>query len=167
MCIKKSISFICIISAIFCQNSCFSDYKNEENNSEIGKTYNVIDLQKAICNPVKQMLLSDVAEDIEIIPLETAEKSICKRIRHLVSFNDGILLCTGSVVKFFNRQGKYIKDIGAEGQGPADYLFPSCVGYDEKKKEVFIPSPMTNEIKVYGIDGKFKRRIKFKFKYCN
>ena len=47
-----------------------------------------IDLFEAIDNPVKQMLLSDVAEDIEIVPLETTNESVLDLNRKMISFNE-------------------------------------------------------------------------------
>lgn len=125
----------------------------------------VIDLQTAISSPVKEMLLSDVAEDIEIIPLETKEETMFHRDLHIISFRHGILLCPGGGEKtrpimLFDRQGKFVRYIGSIGQGPEDMLLHASIGYDEDKQEIIVPDMV--DLKVYGINGKFKRKL---FKY--
>ena len=124
----------------------------------------VIDLETAISTPVSQMLLSDIAEDIEIVPLETKEETVFHCNLHIISCKDGILLCPGcdsdSRLMLFDRQGKFVRYIGSIGQGPEEYRLHPSIGYDEEKQEVWVPDE--TYMKVYGIDGKFKRRS---FKY--
>lgn len=126
----------------------------------------IIDLQAAISSPVSQMLLSDVADDIEIIPLETKEETIFSRSLHIISCKDGILLCPGGgdttrPIMLFDRQGKFVRYIGSLGQGPEEMLIHPSIGYDEEKQEIIVPD--WSDLKVYGIDGKFKRKL-FQYK---
>ena len=147
-----------IITALCLHTACTS--RDTEHSTHI------IDLQAAISSPISQMLLSDVADDIEIIPLETKEETMFSRNLHMISCKDGILLCPGGgdttrPIMLFNRQGKFIRYIGLLGQGPEEMLIHPSIGYDEKKQEVIVPDLV--DLKVYGIDGKFKRRL-FKYK---
>ena len=104
--------------------------------------------------------------DIEIIPLETREETMFSRNLHIISCKEGILLCPGGgdtfrPIMLFDRQGKYMRYIGSLGQGPEEMLIHPSIGYDEEKQEVIVPDWV--DLKVYGIDGKFKRRL-FKYK---
>lgn len=124
-----------------------------------------IDLVSGIKNQVEDLLLSKIVRDIEIIPLETSEKSLFnyEDITNIISMPSGVLIGAGKRILHFDRQGKYIGDIGKFGNGPQDFYYTRGLGYDEITKEVHVPYNFstTNEIKTYHLeDGKFLRKTK-------
>lgn len=130
--------------------------------SKMGDTKpSTIDLFEAIDNPVKQMLLSDVAEDIEIIPLETTSESALDLIRNLISFNKGFIVYTRkNRCVFFDKSGKIQRIYHVVGQGPEEVIYPQGAGYDERTKSLEIYGFATNTISSYGLDGTFRNKIR-------
>lgn len=106
-----------------------------------------------------EMLLSDAANDVEIIPLETTDKSIfdLKRIRNIVIGEEDIFINVTRRILRFNRNGKYIQDIGNFGQGPKDFLYCSGLGLDETANILYVASNMSieNKIKSYLYNGEY------------
>ena len=138
---------LCLLSA------CGSKQKEVD---EAGKPL-VIDLHEAINNPVKQMLLSDAAEDIEIIPLETTSESALDLIRNLTSFDEGFIVYTQQDrCVFFDKNGKTQRIYHMQGQGPEEVIYPMGASYDERTKSIEIWGFATNTISSYGLDGTFK-----------
>lgn len=139
--------------------SCFHDGKTHTTQNT-----NIIDVSAAISNDINQMLLSDVAEDLEIIPLYTSEKSVFdySKIKHIVSYKNGFLISVGNQIKNFSRKGDYIRDVGFFGQAPTAFLYPESVGYNDQGNEIYVTSgfSMTNDLRVYDVDGKYKRSLK-------
>lgn len=124
-----------------------------------------INLAKGIKEPVENLLLSDLATDIEIIPLETSNNSIFnyENIKNIISTEHSLLIGTGNRILHFDRQGKYIGDIGNFGEGPQDFYYTRGLGYNEITQEVYVPSNFgtTNELKIYHLkDGRFLGKIK-------
>ena len=120
-----------------------------------------IDLFEAIDNPVKQMLLSDVAEDIEIVPLETTSENVLDLVRNLISFDEGFIVYTlRDRCVFFDKNGKTQRIYHVQGQGPEEVIYPQGVGYDELTKSLEIYGFATNTISSYGLDGTFRNKIR-------
>ena len=142
---------LCLLSA------CGSKQKEVD---EAGKPL-VIDLHEAINNPVKQMLLSDAAEDIEIIPLETTSESALDLIRNLTSFDEGFIVYTQQDrCVFFDKNGKTQRIYHMQGQGPEEVIYPMGASYDERTKSIEIWGFATNTISSYGLDGTFRNKIR-------
>lgn len=147
-----------IIVFLFVMASCAGKHDAGASNN------NVINLKLAINNSATQMLISDAADDIEIIPLETTEKSVFdySKIKHIVSANNDVFITTGKRIMHFNKKGNYVGDIGSYGQAPMEYDYASSLGYDERKKILYVTSGFstTNMLKAYDNEGKYKESIK-------
>ena len=139
--------------------------KNETKPTPETNDFSTIDLKKGIETPLKEMLLSDVAEDVAIIPLATTDDCLfdMNRIDNIVSTEHSLFIGIGKRVLHFDKKGNYVGDIGSFGPAPQDFYYTSGIGYSPTTDEVFVTSNFgtTNELKVYGRDGKFVRKIKF------
>ena len=123
----------------------------------------IIDLQTAINKPVKEMLLSDVAEDIEIVPLETTENSLFANVRNIMSFGEGFIVYNrqhGDKCVYFDRNGKVKHIFHYKGQGPEEVIYPCGAGYDERTKSLEIFGLFTNTLASYGLDGTFRKTVR-------
>lgn len=152
------LSLITISTAMFL--SCGKKEKQTTN-----PDLSTIDLVGGINNSIERLLLSDVSADIEIIPLETSDNSIFnyEDVTNIISTSSGVLIGVGKRILHFDRQGKYIGDIGKFGNGPQDFYYTRGLGYDETTKEVHVPSNFgtTNELKTYHLEnGYFLRKMK-------
>ena len=157
MCTSKKLICLIMIAMMFSCKNIESEVLNLDLSS--------INLIEGIANPTNQMLLSDLATSVEFIQLETSDKSIFnqEKITNIISTSSGILIGVGKRVLHFDRQGKYIGDIGKFGDGPQDFYYTKGLGYNEASQEVYVPSNFgsSNELKTYRIgDGKFLDKIK-------
>lgn len=148
---KKGIYLLLIVCCIACTNS------NKKTTETTSETIQHIDIS-GLRFPDGKLLLSDAADDIEIIPLETTDKSIFdgKKIRNIVADQENIFINVSRRILHFNRKGKYIKDIGRFGQGPADFMYSTGIGLDESGKTLYVASNMSVENKLvsYSYAGK-------------
>lgn len=142
--------FLVIISLLSC---------NTKGKGDTDEQLCLINLSEAISKPTHQLLLSDVADDIKIVPLESNEATIFNRVKHLLSNNDGIFIVAQRRIMRFNKDGKYLCDIGQFGQGPGEFLFTCSIGYNDGKKEIYVPSLMDAVLKVYDVNGNYIHSI--------
>jgi hypothetical protein len=88
----------------------------------------VIDIVEGIEDEGTKMLLSEVAEDITFIPLETTDECLIGFIESIhFSKNYNYIVIIGSEpnqILLFDKTGKFIRKIGSKGQGPGEYLYP-------------------------------------------
>ena len=62
----------------------------------------------------------------------------------------------------YDRTGKAIRKINRKGQGGEEYISCRSVTLDEENNEMFINDFLARKIKVYDLEGNFKRSIKQK-----
>ena len=113
--------------------------------------------------PKKELVLQDFM-DVEYIPLETNDEFV----------NQGFVQDVGKefiLVKnykdngdifVYDRTGKAIRKINRKGQGGEEYISCRSVTLDEENNEMFINDFLARKIKVYDLEGNFKRSIKQK-----
>ena len=117
----------------------------------------VINLSENI-KEVSALNLSDAAERVEIVKLETMDKILLSDISSVqVTDNELFVAARGNILRF-SHDGKYLNSIGNKGPGPGE--FPSLVGFsiDEKTKEVIVEG--SNGILVFDYEGNFLRDAK-------
>lgn len=105
--------------------------------------------------------LSEIAETIEYIPLETNNESLLASPLMYLNFENGKLYIRQfqTEIKIFNQDGKFIKTFNKQGRGPQEY---------ESLYDFYI-NPLTNNLLVYSFDklaeynneGDFIKRILF------
>ena len=117
----------------------------------------VINLSENI-KEVSALNLSDAAERVEIVKLETMDKILLSDISSVqVTDNELFVAARGNILRF-SHDGKYLNSIGNKGPGPGE--FSSLVGFciDEKTKEVIVEG--SNGILVFDYKGNFLRDAK-------
>jgi len=71
--------------------------------------------------------ISDIANSITYIPLETNDHVLIKEIEHIIYEREKIIIynrvLTNAVCMIFNNEGRYLRNIGNVGQGPEEYLY--------------------------------------------
>ena len=122
----------------------------------------IIDIKKNIGN-IKPMNVSDIGEDMLFIPLETTGDAMIREIKKVCIHNSYIFVCADSRILQFDRNGKFIKQIGTNGRGPEEYTFISdfCVdAYNDKL--IIIASP--NRIMLFDFEGAYKNSFNLAFR---
>jgi hypothetical protein len=106
-----------------------------------------------------QLKLSDIAESVEYIPLETHKQSIIGDRAGATLTDDYIFIGQYGAVLQFDKNGKFVRQINKVGQGPGE-CFARCSAFDEKNQLIYLYNNFTERIMIYGYDGKFKRSFK-------
>lgn len=149
-----------IIMTIFFLLSCSTKEKNE-----VGQKKGLVDIQveEGVKNLTDQLLLSEAVKDIEIIQLETSDKSLFNKLGNITIGKEDVFIATGKTILRFDRNtGKFLNIVAKFGQGPSDVLYCSGVGIDESLKLVYtLANPFAqNDLKSFTYDGVWKRTVK-------
>lgn len=145
-----------LLIGVFVLLGCSSNKKQEP----ISKSgIPVINLSEDV-STVPSFLLSEVAEKLEIVPLEMTDESVLSDITEMQVTDHNIWIDHGRefYIYRFSRSGKFLNKIGSIGQGPGEYTNYSTFLVDEDKKEVYIIAN-TNGVLAYDFEGNFKRKI--------
>lgn len=145
-----------LLIGVFVLLGCSSNKKQEP----ISKSgIPVINLSEDV-STVPSLLLSKVAEKLEIVPLEMTDESVLSDITEMQVTDHNIWIDHGRefYIYRFSRSGKFLNKIGSIGQGPGEYTNYSTFLVDEDKKEVYIIAN-TNGVLAYDFEGNFKRKI--------
>ena len=105
-------------------------------------------------------------EDIEIVPLETADSGLISYINKNVFTEKYILIQQQDqgVLVFDKNTGAFIRTIGKKGQGPEEFIFFDTFFYDPEGQRVTIIDHMRKAFLIYDItNGAFigKKEIPF------
>lgn len=112
----------------------------------------------------KSAFLSDYADDVEYIWLETSDNSLLKDIvnQHIAITEKYVILYNKHAVFQFGRDGKFIRRVGRKGQGPGEYLQVIHMDVTPNEKEIFVLT-LDDAWIMYVYDaetGEFKYRFK-------
>ena len=148
----KYILLLLVITLLGCSSN-----KKQEMTSKL--KIPVINLSKNVSS-VPSLLLSEVAEKLEIVPLEMTDESVLSDITEMQVTDHNIWIDHGRefYIYRFSRTGKFLNRIGSIGQGPGEYVNYLTFLVDEDKKEVYIFST-NNGVLVYDFEGRFKKKI--------
>jgi len=105
----------------------------------------------------REVKLSDIAESVEYLRLETTDEGLVKYFMPSMMHRTSkyyIFGETGNVMQF-TRDGKFVRNIGRQGQGPGEYNLIMQVDVDEKAGKVYVLST-GKRFNVYDLEtGKF------------
>lgn len=116
---------------LFCLVSCSSQEKQVE---ETKKVDNIIGLREAI-STCREMKLSEVADSIFYVPLETASKTVLRQVEDgIFTYNSPFFTYFGGNV--FDWNGRFVRKIGKMGQGPGEETNPwgYSIFYDKARR---------------------------------
>lgn len=109
----------------------------------------------------KKVNLSEVADSIVYIPLETTDSCLLSDELQIFYGKDAIFVGDQKNERFyrFDKHGSFLNTIGQKGEGPADYTSALNFYVDEIEKYVYIISPQSKTIFIYNYLGEFIDRI--------
>ena len=137
--ISKCTAFAAILVAVI---SC-ADKTTEEKND----TY--IDIAGAL-GKGRVIPLSEIAEDVTVIPLETRDSILIADlpiVGSFVSYENGhiYLMDKTQTIWIFDKKGKFVNKFNRKGRGPGEFILASGIEVE----------PETGDIVVFVSDGKF------------
>ena len=144
----KEICALVICSVILCLSAC--------NQKSIQKdAYINLDTQIAI-KIKRELRLSEIAESIEYVKLETTPESLISTGTFLVG-EKYIVYCNRNPAKviLFDRAGKYIREIGTIGKGPGEFMYPVYIELNSDENKLLVESyePRSNKLFEFNIQG--------------
>ena len=114
-----------------------------------------IDLESAY-DQKSQLLLSDFAERIEYIALETKDHPIDRSLTVYTAENYLVCIAFRQIYLFDRQTGKFIKEIGKYGRGPEEYMATRHFDY---KLQHIIALGNGRDLYEYDLNGKVNRTI--------
>lgn len=117
----------------------------------------IVDIENHL-NETKSVPLSSIGKQLKYIPLETNPNSMLERIEHIRFTEDFMFVADYNKVLQFDKKGKFLRQIGANGRGPGEYTGITGFCIDEKKRRVFVN--LCNDgckILEYDFNGSFVR----------
>ncbi len=128
------------------------------NSSKVNGDIVVLNGMEAVKN-AKELKLSDIAESIEYVKLETSpeclvsEGSFVVGKKYIVCFNRK----PGNVL-LFTREGKFLRSIGSRGKGPQEVEYPKNIDLSLDENRILIESMgFPGKVFEFTIEGKFIR----------
>ncbi|WP_187117294.1 6-bladed beta-propeller [Parabacteroides bouchesdurhonensis] len=115
-----------------------------------------IDFYSAYQKKLPILSVSQFAEDIEFIPLETNSNCLLDDyIRDIVITKDDILVFDYTMCYRFDKNGKFINSIGTRGQGPGEYVKARSMTVDTVNQWVYFSDNSTSRLVKYDYKGKY------------
>lgn len=103
--------------------------------------------------------ISEIANNIEYVPLETADSSLLGDVSEVYYSNGYFVLNTkkntSGILNIFDKDGHYYSKLNSRGRGPGEYT--SIYDIDVYKDTIVLLS--INKINEYSFDGKFLKTI--------
>jgi hypothetical protein len=104
----------------------------------------------------KILKLSDFADSIEIIPLETTDQNLIAEIRRIIVHNERYYIRStrgwqDGKLFVFDKQGKFLFRIGTKGQGPGQYIDFRDFAITNDQVKLISYGKILN----YGLDGTY------------
>ena len=147
----KFITYFLVAMAL---SSCSNQEKNIPTEEEELLSFDVSTLD----NKEYDIKLSDLMESVEIVQLDNSTEEAYTGIFKLGISDNYLVTSTPQniPVKLFNRKdGRFIRNIGAKGQGPGEYRTIWNIMIDEKQERIHLGGPSYDKIFTYDLDGKY------------
>lgn len=109
--------------------------------------------------------LSTFVENAEVIHIDNADEALYKAWFIAITDHYIGIRQSGAPFKLFDRNGKFLCDVGRVGNGPGEYaisIYDEII--DEKGGHVILSPFVGNKLMLYGLDGKWIRDIPLPFK---
>lgn len=150
-----------ILLGVIVISSCNSSKNPKVSDNKVVNSTNLpylINIEKNLTD-TKSIPLSSIGKQLEYIPLETNPNCMLQSIQH-ISFNeDFMFIADYTKILQFDRKGKFLKQIGANGRGPGEYYGITGFCVDQKNKKLLVNSYNGRKILEYDFDGSYTKSI--------
>lgn len=155
--LKLSIPILLVLFSCNGNRSAKDEGQNSVSESAIQKPADVI-YNIALGDPGQQagdIKLSELCSSVSYIPLETGAESIISNIRFVEMIPEGFYVATVDQVKLFDSDGRFIRNIGAPGNGPGEYNVVGDIAVDRTDNSLFLINILGRKVMHFGLDGNF------------
>lgn len=114
-------------------------------------------------NDFEKVRLSEVAQSVTYIPLETREECLLGDELQIFYGKEAIFVGDQKMGAYyrFDKKGKFLNQIGRKGNGPGEYASALYFYVDEPERRVCLISPQTKTVYAYGYEGNFLGKTVF------
>jgi hypothetical protein len=151
----KSLSILLVVIVI---TSCSNSKNPSTSGNKVVTSTDLpyfIDIEKNLTE-TKSITLSNIGKQLEYIPLETNPNCMIQSIQHISFSEDFMFIADYTKILQFDRKGKFLRQIGANGRGPGEYLEITGFCLDPKNKKMFVNQCNAGcEILEYDFNGSF------------
>ena len=154
----KYISTFFTLLALLCFSSCQS---NEPSGTPVQNVVLDLDLDQ-------KLFLSEIADSIEIIPLEQTDGSDIGEVWRIIPYKGRFYILNAinnyyiHYVLVFDNQGRFIYKLDKRGQGPGEYTSLNDIAIDPLKDELVLLTA-SHGIFRFDLNGNFTNRVKSVF----
>jgi len=136
------------------------------------KTSSIVTLDVLTPNGPELKNLSEIASDIQYIPLETTPKALMKFVMNLKATEDKYYFNTILELLCFDKNGKFLYKLDSQGRGPEEYTYLSDYDLLPEKNLVIVLASVSGKLLFYNeTDSGFKYIRKLNVKvhphYCD
>jgi hypothetical protein len=96
----------------------------------------MIDIQSPTGTEIRN--LSEIATDIQYIPLETKPEALMKFVNYLKTSNDKFYINTVLEILCFDKSGKFLYKLDQHGRGPNEYIYLSDYDIEPDKNLMIV-----------------------------
>jgi hypothetical protein len=148
---KRKILLLLVVLNIGCNSQ--NDKKGISVDILPANSFYTINIPEILKNQ-REVPVSEIAEKIEYVVLETSKESLLGRILDMKVTKDFIFIQhhNGALAQF-DRTGSFIRYIGRLGRGPEEYIMIREFSIDEKNRRIYIQSNYNRIIQIYSFDG--------------
>lgn len=125
----------------------------------------LVNLELAIGNE-REFLLSELATDIKLVPLETREDALIGSGGAypgvpVILTPDGFMLIpqNRSPLCIFDSEGRYVRTIGSIGRGPGEYSANYYAVYCSEQRHIYIKNNFARDILEFDWEGNFIKKF--------
>lgn len=138
-----------------------NEQRNKSGDIRANSSFYTIDFP-AILENKREVPVSEIAENITYVPLESTGESALGRIQDVKLTRDYIFIhAFGTpLLAQFDKEGNFLRYIGKIGKGPEEYDLIRQFSVDEKTGFIYIQPNWIRNIQVYSFTGKFVKTIK-------
>jgi hypothetical protein len=159
---KKYYQFLIVLAVIV-----FTSCKSRESKYSEDEPILNIDVRNGLNQKDNEFFLSDFANNIKYIPLETNDSCLLSNISYLCLTQENIFISDTKVLYQFDENGRFIRQIGKIGRGPGEHGSRIKFAVDELNNEIYILSD-PSFISVYNFEtGKFIRNFDYNFQIAS
>ena len=117
-----------------------------------------IKFEKPDIKSLKPLYLSEFVDKIDYVQLETLNQCLLPPKIGVNLTKDFIFVWSGYQLYQFDKEGKFIRQIGKKGQGPGEYML-SKLGFDDVNSRILVVSNTSATPLIFDYDGKFLGKV--------
>jgi len=151
-------ALICLFFLLI--NSCINRTVEQESEDPVNRSqFSVIDYE-GICKQQAVVKLSEIASDIEYVPLETNDECLLRSIVTYHFTKDYIFVQNYDHVLMFDRRGRFIRKIGKPGRGPGEIGLIRVLSVLDSEKQIVLQNNWVRELLYFNYEGEFLKSEK-------